>query len=252
MDGRTSPARQADPASAVGVGMSFIPADRRRDGIAPEMSVDRNMMLLVVLHASGKAGALRNRAAAGHRRRAGRDVRHAAPAHGDARRHVERRQRPEGRAGQVAGDRPRCCCCTSRRRVSTSPPAPRSTGSSRGAEGGMSVVWVSSDFDELAAVATGSSSSAMASAERTRSSGTDITPEAITDLRLRRGRRDWRVLHLDSGTRRPTMSSTQVVKRHAAAPDARGHRRAAGAAGATVGGRRGSASGWPCRWRGSC
>lgn len=48
------------PAAAVGMGFSFIPADRHRDGIAPEIEIDRNMMALV-LDRFTQGGRLRNR-----------------------------------------------------------------------------------------------------------------------------------------------------------------------------------------------
>ena len=48
------------PASAVGMGFSFIPADRNRDGIAREIEIDRNMMSLVLRRFTA-GGRLRNR-----------------------------------------------------------------------------------------------------------------------------------------------------------------------------------------------
>src|SRR5690606_30806904 len=54
------------PATAVPLGLSFIPADRNRDGIAREIEVDRNMLALVL-----------SRFTAGMRLR-NRRVRHAA------------------------------------------------------------------------------------------------------------------------------------------------------------------------------
>lgn len=48
------------PAAAVQLGFSFIPADRNRDGIAREIEVDRNMLALVLRRFS-QGGRLRNR-----------------------------------------------------------------------------------------------------------------------------------------------------------------------------------------------
>jgi ribose transport system ATP-binding protein len=48
------------PAAAVGMGFSFIPADRNRDGIACEIEIDRNMMVLVLKRFT-HGGRLRNR-----------------------------------------------------------------------------------------------------------------------------------------------------------------------------------------------
>ena len=46
--GREVDLTKHQPASAVGMGLSFIPADRNRDGIAREIEIDRNMMALVL------------------------------------------------------------------------------------------------------------------------------------------------------------------------------------------------------------
>ena len=59
--GRQVDITRQQPASAVGMGFSFIPADRNRDGIAREIEIDRNMMLLV-LRRFRRGGRLRNRA----------------------------------------------------------------------------------------------------------------------------------------------------------------------------------------------
>ena len=51
---------EQQPAAAVNSGLSFIPADRNRDGIAREIEIDRNMLVLV-LGRFTRGGRLRNR-----------------------------------------------------------------------------------------------------------------------------------------------------------------------------------------------
>ncbi len=58
--GRKVDVARQQPAAAVQMGMSFIPADRNRDGIAREIEIDRNMLALV-LRRFTQGGRLRNR-----------------------------------------------------------------------------------------------------------------------------------------------------------------------------------------------
>ncbi|WP_336660828.1 sugar ABC transporter ATP-binding protein [Leucobacter sp. USHLN153] len=56
--GRRADAKSWKPKNAIDAGMGLIPADRKRDGIAPELSVHENAMLLM-LNKYAKAGVLR-------------------------------------------------------------------------------------------------------------------------------------------------------------------------------------------------
>lgn len=60
IEGRRVDLAKHQPAAAVGMGISFIPADRNRDGIAREIEIDRNMMSLVLKRFTS-GGRLRNR-----------------------------------------------------------------------------------------------------------------------------------------------------------------------------------------------
>jgi ribose transport system ATP-binding protein len=179
MRDRTVHLSKQHPALAVGMGMSFIPADRQRDGIAREIEVDRNMMVLVVdrFHQSGR---LRNR-----------ELRATA----DRRAHeFDIRPRRTGvPVGTLSGGNAQKVVLA--KWLETKPDvlllheptqgvdiAARSqiyATLAAAADAGTSVIWVSSDFDELAAtcdriVVLGNGQ------QMGEIAGADITPEAIT------------------------------------------------------------------------
>ncbi len=144
---------QLSPRRAQRIGMALVPGDRKQQGAAAELSVATNMMSLV-LPRFLRHGVLSHR---GIRRVGGgalRDLRH--PAAGTSRRfeRAERRQPAEGGARAVA-----------RARAARSAPARADAGGGRrhartrstsscalAARTGPAVLWVSTDFDELATV----------------------------------------------------------------------------------------------------
>ncbi len=179
VNGRRVDLTRQQPASAVGMGLSFIPADRNRDGIAREIEVDRNMMSLVL-----------RRFTAGGRLRNGR-VRSTS----DARAHDfdVRPRRTDLHAGTLSGGNAQKVVLA--KWLETNPAVLLLHEPTQGvdiaaraqiyrkiiaaADEGMSVVWVSSDFEELATTCTrvivlnnGRATSEML--------GDELTPEAIT------------------------------------------------------------------------
>lgn len=167
------------PASAVDAGFSFIPADRNRDGIAREIEVDRNMMLLV-LGRFRKGGRLRSRL-----------LRSTA---GERAEHFDVRPRRTDRpAGTLSGGNAQKVVLakwleTNPRVLLLHEPTQGVDIAARAqiyrtilaaADAGMSVVWVSSDFEELATTCdrvvvmnNGRQTSTLV--------GDDLTPETIT------------------------------------------------------------------------
>ena len=167
------------PAAAVQMGMSFIPADRQRDGIAGEIEVDRNMMLLVVDRFL-RSARLRNR-----------DLRSTADQRADE--FDIRPRRTGAQVGTLSGGNAQKVVVA--KWLETKPDVLLLHEPTQGvdiaarsqiygtlaaaADAGTSVVWVSSDFDELAAtcdriVVLGNGQ------QMSEIHGTDITPEAIT------------------------------------------------------------------------
>jgi ribose transport system ATP-binding protein len=177
--GRTVPATRQRPAQAVGMGMALIPADRRRDAIAPAVSVAENMMLLVVprFRQRGKLQTRRLRAAADERADA-LDV---------------RPRRTSVPVGTLSGGNAQKVVLAKWLEIAPKvlllhEPTQGVDVAARAeiyrvikgaTEVGMSVLWVSSDFDELATV---SDRVVVVSGGRAVSTvaGGDITPEAIT------------------------------------------------------------------------
>jgi ribose transport system ATP-binding protein len=167
------------PASAVGMGFSFIPADRNRDGIAREIEIDRNMMLLV-LKRFKRGARLRNRA-----------VRSSA---GERAEQFDLRpRRTDLQSGTLSGGNAQKVVLA--KWLETDPDVLLLHEPTQGvdvaaraqiyrtimaaAAQGTSVVWVSSDFDELAStcdrivvINNGRETSQLL--------GDDITPESIT------------------------------------------------------------------------
>ncbi|MGK5114220.1 sugar ABC transporter ATP-binding protein [Geodermatophilus sp. CPCC 205506] len=179
LGGRTVPAHKQQPATAVGMGFALIPADRRRDAIAPAVSVAENMMLLVVRRfASG--GRLRNRR-----------LRNAADQRAEAL--DVRPRRTDLPVGTLSGGNAQKVVVGKwleiepavlllhepTQGVDIAARAEIYRVIKRATETGMAVVWVSSDFDELAAVCdrvvvvSGGAAAAEIPLE-------DITPESIT------------------------------------------------------------------------
>ena len=177
--GREIDVTRQQPAAAVGMGFSFIPADRNRDGIAREIEIDRNMMLLV-LGRFTRGLQLRNRL-----------VRSAAGERAD--RYDLRPRRTDLHSGTLSGGNAQKVVLA--KWLETEPAVLLLHEPTQGvdvaarahiyrtilaaAEAGTSVVWVSSDFDELASTCdrivvlnNGRETSQL--------HGDDITPESIT------------------------------------------------------------------------
>ncbi|SFL44097.1 sugar ABC transporter ATP-binding protein [Geodermatophilus ruber] len=179
LDGRAVPAARQHPGQAVGMGLALIPADRRRDAIAPAVSVAENMMLLVVRRFS-RGGRLRNgelRSTADQRAEAldVRPRRTSLPvgtlSGGNAQKVV---------VGKWLEIGPRVLLLHEPTQgVDIAARAEIYRVIKRATETGMAVVWVSSDFDELAAVCDRVVvvSGGVAAAEIPLQ---DISPEAIT------------------------------------------------------------------------
>jgi len=179
VNGRQTDIARHQPASAVELGLSFIPADRNRDGIAREIAVDRNMMLLVLARFRA-AGRLRNRLL---RSTAG------------ARAHTfdVRPRRTEVPVGTLSGGNAQKVVLAKWLEIDPSvlllhEPTQGVDIAARAqiyrtilaaTDDGMSVVWVSSDFEELATTCdrvlvmnNGRQTSTLA--------GDEISPETIT------------------------------------------------------------------------
>jgi len=177
--GRDIDLARHQPASAVGLGLSFIPADRNRDGIAREIEIDRNMMSLV-LRRFTTGGRLRNR----HLR--ARSVERADD-------FDVRPRRTDVLASTLSGGNAQKVVLA--KWLETQPAVLLLHEPTQGvdiaaraqiyrkiiaaADSGMSVVWVSSDFEELA---TTCSRVLVLNNGRTTSEmlGHELTPEAIT------------------------------------------------------------------------
>ena len=177
--GRTIDLTRQQPAAAVGQGFSFIPADRNRDGIAREIEVDRNMMALV-LPRFRRGGRLRNRTlrATATERAAQFDV---------------RPRRTDVQVGTLSGGNAQKVVLA--KWLETDPSVLLLHEPTQGvdvaaraqiyrtivaaAEGGTAVVWVSSDFEELAT--TCDRIVVLNNGRETwQLRGSEITPEAIT------------------------------------------------------------------------
>jgi ribose transport system ATP-binding protein len=179
LGGRAVPAARQHPAQAVGMGLALIPADRRRDAIAPAVSVAENMMLLVVRRFQ-KGGRLRNgqlRATADQRAEA-LDVRPRRTdlpvgtlSGGNAQKVVVGKWLEIGPQVLLLHEPTQGVDIAARAEIYRV--------IKRATETGMAVVWVSSDFDELAAVCDRVVvvSGGVAAREIPLS---DISPEAIT------------------------------------------------------------------------
>ena len=136
------------------MGLSFIPADRNRDGIAREIEIDRNMMSLVLRRFSS-GGRLRNRRvrAASEERAEEFDVRprrtdlHAATLSGGNAQKVVLAKWLETKPAVLLLHEPT-------QGVDIAARAQIYRKIIAAADGGMSVVWVSSDFEELATTCT--------------------------------------------------------------------------------------------------
>jgi len=177
--GRPVPIARHQPAAAVELGFSFIPADRNRDGIAREIAVDHNMMLLV-LQRFHKGGRLRNRS-----------VRLAAGARAEE--FDVRPRRTDLPIGSLSGGNAQKVVLA--KWLATDPDVLLLHEPTQGvdiaaraqiyrtilaaADEGMSVVWVASDFEELARTCDRVLvlNNGWQTAELL---GTDITPETIT------------------------------------------------------------------------
>jgi ribose transport system ATP-binding protein len=172
-------AARQQPATAVGMGMSFIPADRHRDAIAGEVSVANNMMLLV-LHRFRTGGRLSNR-----------KVRAAANARAET---FDVRPRATDRpVGTLSGGNAQKVVLAKWLEIDPEvlllhEPTQGVDVAARAqiyrtimgaADDGMSVVWVSSDFEELA---TTCDRVVVVSGGRCTGElvGAEITPETIT------------------------------------------------------------------------
>jgi ribose transport system ATP-binding protein len=148
--GRTVDLTHQHPATAVAMGFSFIPADRNRDAIAREIEVDRNMMVLV-LRRFQRGAKLRNR-----------KLRTTARARAD--RYDIRPRRTDLHAGDLSGGNAQKVVLA--KWLETEPVVLLLHEPTQGvdvaarvqiyrsiveaADRGMAVVWVSSDFEELA------------------------------------------------------------------------------------------------------
>jgi ribose transport system ATP-binding protein len=180
INGRDVDITKQQPASAVGMGFSFIPADRNRDGIAREIEIDRNMMSLVLRRFAGGGGRLRNgrvRSVA-NERAADFDVRprrtelHASTLSGGNAQKVVLAKWLETKPAVLLLHEPT-------QGVDIAARAQIYRKIIAAADEGMSVVWVSSDFEELATACSriivlnnGRATSQML--------GTELTPESIT------------------------------------------------------------------------
>lgn len=179
VNGRTVELARQHPAEAVKMGMSLIPADRQRDGIAGEIEVDRNMMLLVLAR-FWRSGRLRNR-----------ELRGTADQRADE--FDIRPRRTGAQMGTLSGGNAQKVVLS--KWLETKPTVLLLHEPTQGvdiaarfqiyrtiaaaADDGTSVVWVSSDFDELAA--TCDRIVVLSNGEETSQIvGDDITPEAIT------------------------------------------------------------------------
>jgi ribose transport system ATP-binding protein len=177
--GRTVPVSRQQPALAVDAGLALIPADRRRDAIAPAVSVAENMMLLVVPRFR-RRGVLQTR-----RLRATADQRADALDVRPRRTSVPVGTLSGGNAQKVVLAKwleisPKVLLLHEPTQgVDVAARAEIYRVIKRATETGMSVLWVSSDFDELATVSDRvvvvSGGIAVSTV-----SGADITPEAIT------------------------------------------------------------------------
>jgi ribose transport system ATP-binding protein len=177
--GRTVSVPRQHPAQAVDMGLALIPADRRRDAIAPEVSVAENMMLLVVPRFR-RRGVLQNR-----RLRSTADERAEAMDVRPRRTSVPVGTLSGGNAQKVVLAKwleiaPKVLLLHEPTQgVDVAARAEIYRVIQRATETGMSVLWVSSDFDELAAV---SDRVVVVSGGRAVSSvdGPQISPEDIT------------------------------------------------------------------------
>jgi ribose transport system ATP-binding protein len=179
IDGRSVDATRQQPAAAVGMGFSFIPADRNRDGIAREIEIDRNMLSLVLRRFTA-AGRLSNRR-----------VRSAADQRSEE--FDVRPRRSDLHAGTLSGGNAQKVVLAKWLEINPMvlllhEPTQGVDIAARAeiyrkiiaaADEGMSVVWVSSDFDELAAACDRVVvlNNGRATAEMI---GDEITPESIT------------------------------------------------------------------------
>jgi ribose transport system ATP-binding protein len=179
LDGRTVPAARQQPGAAVGAGLALIPADRRRDAIAPAVSVAENMMLLVVrrfqkggrLHNGRLRGTADERAEALDVRPRRTDLPVGTLSGGNAQKVVVGKWLEIGPRVLLLHEPTQGVDVAARAEIYRV--IKRATGT------GMAVVWVSSDFDELAAVCDRVVvvSGGIAAREIPLQ---DITPEAIT------------------------------------------------------------------------
>jgi len=150
--GATTSISGQQPAAAVNAGLALIPADRRRDAIAPAVSVAENMMLLVVPRFR-RRGVLNNR-----------KLRSTADERADAL--DVRPRRTSVPVGTLSGGNAQKVVLAKwleiepkvlllhepTQGVDVAARAEIYRVIKRATETGMSVLWVSSDFDELAAV----------------------------------------------------------------------------------------------------
>ncbi|MGY1625072.1 sugar ABC transporter ATP-binding protein [Geodermatophilus sp. SYSU D00965] len=152
LGGRTVPVAKQHPGQAVGMGLALIPADRRRDAIAPAVSVAENMMLLVVRRFR-KGGRLRNgqlrdtadqRAEALDVRPRRTDLPVGTLSGGNAQKVVVGKWLEIGPQVLLLHEPTQGVDIAARAEIYRV--------IQRATETGMAVVWVSSDFDELAAV----------------------------------------------------------------------------------------------------
>ncbi|MCZ2824619.1 MULTISPECIES: sugar ABC transporter ATP-binding protein [unclassified Modestobacter] len=150
--GRSVPLTKQHPGQAVGMGLALIPADRRRDAIAPAVSVAENMMLLVVRRFS-RGGRLRNallrstadeRAGALDVRPRRTDLPLGTLSGGNAQKVVVGKWLEIGPEVLLLHEPTQGVDIAARAEIYRA--------IKRATETGMAVVWVSSDFDELATV----------------------------------------------------------------------------------------------------
>ena len=196
--GRDVDLTRHQPASAVGLGLSFIPADRNRDGIAREIEIDRNMMALVLRRFTA-GGRLRNRRlrSTSVERAEEFDVRprrtdvHASTLSGGNAQKVVLAKWLETQPAVLLLHEPT-------QGVDIAARAQIYRKIIAAADAGMSVVWVSSDFEELATTCTrvlvlnnGRASSEML--------GHELTPESIT-ARVFAGQQDADAASRPTGT----------------------------------------------------
>ena len=182
INGRDVDLTQHQPASAVGLGLSFIPADRNRDGIAREIEIDRNMMALVLRRFTA-GGRLRNRRlrSTSVERAEEFDVRprrtdvHASTLSGGNAQKVVLAKWLETQPAVLLLHEPT-------QGVDIAARAQIYRKIIAAADAGMSVVWVSSDFEELATTCT----RVVGAQQRSRHLG-DARPRADARDRSRRG-----------------------------------------------------------------